>query len=340
MAHTPKLEVFTINLKVSRNDLSLYSFKAFLNALLIKKGEYTEEEEEENILFLDFFRLFVSQFASGEYIKNEKDKKAMTIFRADVEHDDCDIAPHAERNVIEGKLYGGKYGLLRTRSKVNDKARQDRVQQDDVIADQFYFFLHLPMNSHQGVLMVQSYTSESLTSLLKNKIRDLFSNIPGYLIPDIKPFYPKLFQDQFKSDGYIKKYAFSGEVLTDDLGFPIEHVDDILKVTVTIESQKGIEYEEHPTIINKILSNRIGIKRLSSFTKKKAFIKNNTTHNESPFDINDEDLKIKPVIFLENKGITIDEYGFPDYLELKGFCFGLLEIVHGELSLLNQISEN
>lgn len=143
MAHTPKLEVFTINLKVSRNDLSLYSFKAFLNALLIKKGEYTEEEEEENILFLDFFRLFVSQFASGEYIKNEKDKKAMTIFRADVEHDDCDIAPHAERNVIEGKLYGGKYGLLRTRSKVNDKARQDRVQQDDVIADQFYFFLTL-----------------------------------------------------------------------------------------------------------------------------------------------------------------------------------------------------
>lgn len=39
MAHAPKLEVFTINLKVSRNDLSLYSFKAFLNALLIKKGE-------------------------------------------------------------------------------------------------------------------------------------------------------------------------------------------------------------------------------------------------------------------------------------------------------------
>ena len=340
MAHTPKLEVFTISLKTSRNDLSLYSFKAFLNALLIKKGEYTEEEEEENMIFLDFFKLFLSKFASGEYIKNERDKKAMTAFRVDVEHDDCDITPHTEKNIIEGKVYGGKYGLLRTRSKVNDKAKQDKVQQDDVIADQFYFFLHLPMNSHQGVLMVQSYTSESITALLKDTIKGLFSNIPNYLIPDIKPFYPKLFQDQFKSDGYIKKYAFSGEVLTDDLGFPVEHTNDVLKVTITIESEKGIEYEEHPSIINKIVSNRLGIKFLGSFAKKKAFIRNNTTNKESPFDINDEDLKIKPVIFLENHDITIDENGFPDYIELKGFCFGLLKVVHGELSLLSQISEN
>ncbi|MBD9179632.1 MAG: hypothetical protein EGP82_10750 [Odoribacter splanchnicus] len=340
MAHTPKLEVFTITLKTSRNDLSLFSFKAFLNDLLIKREVITEEEDDENILFLEFFRFFVSQFSSGEYIKNEKDKKAMTAFRADVDHDDCDITPHAEHCIIEGKLYGGKYGLLRTRSKVNDKTQQDRVREDDVIADQFYFFLHMPMDSHKGILMVQSYTSESITALLKTTIKGLFSNVPNYLLPEIQAFCPKLFQDQFKNGGFIKKYAFSGEVLTEDLDFPVEHTNDVLKVSITIESERGIEYREHPTLIRKIISNKIGEKFLGSFSKKKAFIKNNSTNRVSPFDINDEDFKIKPVIMLEDHGITVDEFGFPDYTELKGFCFSLLNIVHEELSLLNQISED
>lgn len=340
MAHTPKLEVFTITLKPKSNDLSLFSFKPFLNNLLMTKQIIEEDEEDENILFLDFFKYFVSLYEKGEYIKNEKDKKAMTAFNVNVEHDNCDLLVHSERHIIEGKLYGGKYGLLRTRSKVNNKVDKDSVDKDDVIADQFYFLIHLPMNSHKGVLMVQSYTSESITALLKLTIKSIFSNIPDYLIPSILPFYPQMFQDQFKNGGIIKKYAFNSEVLTEDLNLPIEHTDDVLKVSITIESQNGIQYDEHASFIAKLINNAIGLKRLASFKNKKAYIKNCDTKRESPFDINDRDLQIKPVIILENQGIKIDEFGFPNYNELKKFCFELLKVVHDELSLLDKIREN
>lgn len=322
MAHDAKLEIYQIKIQHRGNEYK--TFKDFFIDSL--ESINSNEENDDSFVFLEYFRKFIADTDTENFISYSRKQKAFTAYdtRPQNTADNPSIIIHTERFIIEGTIEGGRYGQKRNKSSLNNKSQKEVVNNSDIILDRFYFSLYTPLDSDLGVLFIQSYTSDSISDIFIDFISKFFGKRINYKKAKIEKYVPESIKNEFRENSEIKKFYFSNRFLFEhQSNNPIREEREEFNIKIEAVSKNGIRTNKLDIwlyeIGNKLFNNR----SLLNFTKGKVYIKNTETKKETPFKIN-TNFDIKPIILLENR-VELDEFGLPNINQLRDYCFELLD---------------
>jgi len=320
MAHNPKLEVYQIWLKPNNE-----TEKTFRDFFIETNSSENDESDENSVIFLDFFSDFINKIDTDDFIVNSRTKKAFTAYDARPAGEfETTIKIDSNKTIIYGTIEGGQYGQRRNKSDMSNKSTKDRIGEGDIIMDKFYFCLYTPFDSDLGILFIQCYSTDTISGVFTEFIRDLFSQRGSYKKAQVEKFVPRRIADEFRDASTIKKFSFSSRFLIENIGnepIGINNEEFIIKVEAI--SKNGLPKRSLGRWIDTIGSKVFNSKPLSEFVNGKVYLRNNETKRDSPFAI-DSNFDIKPVIYLEGR-VTIEPDGLPNFTELNQYCLNLLD---------------
>ncbi len=320
MAHNPKLEVYQVWLQPNdRSD------KTFRNFVLESISQDRNEETENSKLFRDYFQNFIKKIDSDEFISNSRKKKAFTAYDTNpTEESERTITIHTDKNLIEGTIEGGRYGIRRNKSSMDNKSEKEGITDSDIILDKFYFCLYTPFDSELGILFLQCYSTDSISDIFTDFISKLFTSQGLYKKAKIEKFVPRRIINDFKNHSNVKKFTFTSRFVFDHHNEEsIGRQEEEFVIKIEAVSKNGLSKESLPSWLTSIGSKIFNSQPLADFNKGKVYLKNVHTNKETPFDI-DSDLEIKPVIYLEGR-IDIGIDGLPNFSQLSEYCMNLLD---------------
>lgn len=197
MASNLKLEVFRISLKKKHtSDKDLCCFKDLFDVINTKKGK----------AYRQFIQDFIKYF-DGEFRLNADKNKGISSSNS------RNFKPDTNSNVINGEVYGGPTDMEQTIYKRNNaKQHTGLLKTDDITTLPFFFKLWTPYDHTTGVLMVQSYSNETITKLLQHHLQKFIHQYGYSLI--FTPFVPKKVLDHYKGNANVYKVTYIKEGLT------------------------------------------------------------------------------------------------------------------------------
>lgn len=337
MAHEPKLTAYIIELKPS-NGTTENSNRWFFRNLI---NEANQNELTDSFIITEVFRHFISALDTPGMYSDITSKKCMTANQRDIEDPTVNpnIILHSQQFIIEGKVEGGSYGRKRNKTSTVDKSNKSHVDERDAITDDFYFFLYCPLQSNKSTLFIQSYSDDSIDSVMKKFWRNFFSFQGTFNQPTVKRFVPISIINDFKLNATVSGLTFSteipGETLLENTSTrTTRNFKVTVNITPTADDLSVEEFEQTIEPLQQTLFTRF--LNLGQFVKKKGALRDISTNKTSPFDLGSS-FEIQPSILL-SKYITIN--GDPtDFARIKIYCFDLLESVKPEIYIQNAVQE-
>lgn len=325
-SHNPILNVYIVSLNPIED--SHTTFRDFI------KAKYFEPNstKSDKVIFQKYAEEFIKNLGEDEYKKDKKDQKVVGVSKIEGGGKNKSINILSNKNIIEGVIEGGKYGLSRDMANINNKEKRGKIDIDQAILDKFYFLLYTPLNNKFGIFMIQSYTEETIQMPFKRIVENFFSVKEYFYKLVIEPYVPQKFIDKYINESKVRLFKFSNKPrVSNTYGQKI--VIDGMLFEAKIELKPLEEIKPKPKTISKILDLmkeiKFGDKKLSAY-EPSVFLKNNDG-KKANFDIEKELSSIKPTIYLENEGVNIDgNSGSPNFLVLKNYCLNLLEGVYSE----------
>ena len=337
MTHEPKLTVYTITLKPGRSCFQNSNKWLFRNLI----NEANTSRLQDSFIMGEIFAKFIHALDTPQMFSEPTSKKCMTANQSDIEDSNvnANIILHSENFIIEGKVEGGSYGRKRNKTSTINKSNKSDVNEGDAITEDFYFLLYTPLPSNKSILMLQSYSDDSIDTVMKKFWQNFFSFQSTFNKPSIKRFVPKSIIDDFKNNATVSSLTFStdipGETLLENTSITTERN---FKVTVQITPVTGNmsvdEFEETVEPLQQTLFTRF--MNLGQFLNKKGVLKDSKTDKTSPFELG-TDFEIQPSILLSK---YIDLRGNEsDFTRIRDYCFTLLDSVKAEIYNQNALQE-
>lgn len=339
--NSPRLTILKIVL-VHKDDSS-FSFKQAICARY--NIELTIDDDE---VFEKYAKNFYRDLDTDEFVvPHEGKKKGISVKKSRaglVKHDAhitltseevaTKLVYHSNKNILEGIIIGGVYGRPRNARQLRNKNNRKAVNKDDVITDDYYSMIYLPMNHNVGYMLLQYYPDITVKNEITEFIRKtLRKNRDKYDI-EFSYYCTQEMSEQFSSNSILDHITFAtpfinGDTINDDNELGEQPVHDVvLRVEVSSPSNQPIQYSQLRQFLQKIWHMNLNNKAASDYQHCTATIKNTETGNTNTFEIS-EDLKIRPIIYLYKK-VAIDEDGIPDFVQLKSYCYSMLEVVKSE----------
>lgn len=338
MSHDPKLTIYTIALN-PKPSIPINTNKWLFRNLIGEGGNTTPLQD--SFIIAQIFTKFIRALDTPEMYSDENSKKCMTANQTDIASDEvnANIHLHSHQFIIEGKVEGGSYGRKRKKTSTLNKAENSVVNVGDAITEDFYFLLYTPIMSNKSILMVQSYSDDTIDTVMKKFWVNFLSHSTTHTQPTITRFIPQSIIDDFRRNSTVSGFTFSTNIPGETL---LENVNNILnrnyKVTVQVTPiTDNLSINEFEQTIEPLKNT--GFARnmnLGQFTNKKATLTDNTTNKSSPFEL-DSAFEIEPTILL-SKYIDFGE-GDIDFNLIKNYCFSLLEDIKSEIYIQNAIQE-
>jgi len=336
MAHNPKLNVYILTLNKKKEEYETFRdlFKLKYNCLA--------NETDKNI-FEKYFSEFLNSIGKDDFRKDNKSKKVLGAFKSSPNEINYSITYDSQKNVIAGVIDGGKYGILREYADIDNKDDKKVLDVKQAVLDKFYICLCTPLNSKYGYLLVQSYTEETIQDSLKNFLKQLFAHEDAFYSVIIEPYVPDKFVDKFQKEARVRLFTYTSkigvsEVLRNEKIIVKEQAFEVTIGLTPLEQSFKPNSEELDGIFNEFDNMTLQDYKLGDF-KKKVFIENEKKRKAN-FNIEKELSNIKPTIYLEDEGITVDENtGLPDFDQIKKFCAELLEEIKSEYNRKIDINE-
>ncbi len=337
MTHEPKLTAYTIQLKPSNGTIENTNRWLFRNLI----NEANQNDLTDSFIITEVFSRFISALDKPEMFSDTVSKKCMTANQPNIDDPEvnANIFLHTQQFIIEGKVEGGSYGRKRKKTSTIDKSNKSDVDERDAITEDFYFLLYCPLQSSKSTLFLQSYSDDSIDSVMKKFWQNFFSHNGVFNQPTVKRFVPNSIISDFKSNAIVSGLSFTTDIPGNTL---LENTNTqstrnfkvTVKITPTNDDFSVEEFEQTIEPIQQTLFTRL--MHLGEFVKKKGTLKDTTTDKTSPFDLGTS-FEIQPSILL-SKYIAIvgDE---SDFLRIKNYCFQLLESVKPEIYILYAIQE-
>lgn len=333
MSKNPKIEFFKLDLKPT-NPKKTITFRT-----LFQEIYRTENPENSNVkrnIFKDNdvmsgFYKYLYKKIDETYNDNPAIKKAFSAKTIRVENvKKPSITMDRESHIVEGIITGGYYDTGKELGSITSaKNGTEKLPRDKILLDDFYFMLYTPLNKSTGILILQSYTRDSVGDIFKPFIQNLFSFKSLTFNAVITEFMPKEMQEMFKENSVIKEFSFSQKVIGKSVKDPIFHNNDFnIKVEIRPEGNiKLSKLDAFKAHIEKFSLSFFGKDpkelTLENFNDKKAYLKpDDTLATETPFQL-DGNIDIKATVFLKNY-IRVDDIGIPDFEELKIYARKLL----------------
>lgn len=337
MAHEPKLTAYVIQLKPSNGSTENTNRWLFRNLI----NEVNQNELTDSYIIAEIFKCFISALDTPEMYSDTTSKKCMTANQRNI--DDPNVNPnivlHSQQFIIEGKVEGGSYGRKRNKTSTIDKSNKSNVDERDAITEDFYFLLYCPLQSSKSTLFVQSYSDDSIDSVMKKFWQNFFSFQGTFNQPVVKRFVPNSIIEDFKNNATVSGLTFTtdipGETLLESTSTQTTRNFKVtVKITPTNKDLSVEEYEQTIEPLQQTFFTRL--MHLGQFAKKKGTLRDTSTNKTSHFDLGSS-FEIQPSILL-SKYITINGDD-SDFERIKKYCFELLESVKPEIYIQNAIQE-
>lgn len=296
----------------------------------------------------DVFERFAQEFYRGldrdEFvIPFSEKKKGITIYKKDsnqiqnntsqtLTEDEVEkrILWHKSTNILEGIICGGAFGRPRNARQLKNKNENKDVNSDDVVTDDYYIYLYLPMDYNIGYLLLQYYPDITIKNELIKYIKSIIKTKKGKFKIETSYYDDEDLKQQFKENCIVDHLIFSetfikGDTIDEKDGISEKQVGGIkLKLEVSSIDDKPIEYSESYNFLDRISKHLfLNKKSTKKFQEKKLTLKNTNTGKTTTVEI-DGDFKIRPAVILCEE-ITVDDTGIPNFSELKKFCAAKME---------------
>lgn len=338
MALNPKLNIYVVTLNPKDKD-SHPTFRDLFRYKFLKDTSIADTDIQNY-----FFQEFLNTVGKSEFRKDKDSKKVIGVSEYNEEKGTCSLNILHERDVIEGIIDGGQYGILRAYADVDCKEEKTSLGTNLAVLDKFYICLCTPLNSAYGFLLVQSYTEISVQDPIKNFIVDLLKFEDKFYNVNIEPFVPQKFVDKFKAESKIRMFTYRSKV-----GISKIMRDDKLllkgqsfEVEITI---KPIEQDFLPgtevaeALVEKLANKKFDRVALGDYKEQSVYIQDGK-ERKAHYDVKKEIQSIRPTIYLVDEGVSVNETtGQPDFGQIKDYCLALLDEIKKEYNSNEDIDE-
>ncbi|SDK92989.1 hypothetical protein SAMN04487898_11350 [Pedobacter sp. ok626] len=334
MAHAPKLEIYKIYLK-STTETPNNTFEDYLKSKFkIKTEDYK---------FKDSHKLFLESIVSSidkDFVLSKKLKKGLGLEQTQSGVTNTAIKINTSKYFIHGTIQGGRYGQNRSLGNITKPTTRSKINDKNIVLDNFYFLLYTPEGSSKGLLFLQSYTDDSINEVFINWIKNLLKT-DGFYRPTVEHYSPAKIQEEFKRYSIVKELKYSKDIVINDIGVVNSIDTNGFTVEIVIRAKdQGVSLSKLEKFANFFgastfkASNEKGLK-LEEFNKKVGQL-NNGSH-QSSFVLNDK-IEITPTIFLKEK-IKLNADQSPDWVDLHRYCQELLlEVIEEVYPEQNELS--
>lgn len=338
MALNPKLNVYTVTLNPKAKDTNP-TYRDLFKLKYMMGDKCTDSDLQDS-----FFQDFLNSVGKTDYRKDTKIKKVIGVSEYNAENQSSSLDMLKAREVVEGIIDGGQYGVLRAYADVDNKNDKTALGINKAVLDKFYICFCTPMNSSCGFLFIQSYTESSIQDSVKNFITELLKWEDDFFAVHIEPFVPQKFVDKFKQNAKIRMFTYrsklgvsqimrENEVLLKGQAFDIE-----IKIT-PVEDQFIPGTDAVEVLTRELATKQVDGVILGDYEQQSVFIQDGQEH-KAHYDISKEIKSIRPTIYLKDEGVSVDEEtGQPDFSQIRDFTLNLLEEVKQEYNGNEDIEE-
>ena len=196
----------------------------------------------------------------------------------------------------------------------------------------YYFLLYLPLDHHEGCFIIHSNSKEeTITDIFKIYVSKLFKG-GNYKEAASFMFCPKIFQSEFENEAIIKSVEFSNTYL-DDIYTEggMRSYSQLYDVKIEITPKQGNIALKNKAHIYKLLTQlgfireKKGEEKLVNFKDKRMTLNNPSSKSNRTFNLDDENLNIVPVVYLEELINKYNDDETPDFEELNKLCIEIFK---------------
>ncbi|MCL9768896.1 hypothetical protein NAT47_00525 [Flavobacterium sp. HXWNR69] len=345
MARNPKIEFFKIKLNATKSDENITFRDLFTGIYNTKNPKNNKDNLSDKILMKTFLQHIFTNI-SGKFKVDNSKKKAFYVKGSAKDQNDS-VKLGTDNYIVHGLVKGGPYDTGKEEGDLNNPLGENKkLKKATILLDDFYFLLYTPLDKGIGILILQNYTSDQIADIFKPFVKGLFRVEKKSYNAYLEEFMPIEMQKDFKENSAIKKFVFSNQYLISDL-------DEDVKSTGKFNIQLTVSSSDTNINVNNLSLWRKVMRKIKfdvpgneprfieSFNKQSAYIKDETAKsNPTKFSLDDDLLKIKATIYLENY-IGLEENRIPKWKELEKFAQETLkEIVIPEVYPEDFIDEN
>lgn len=331
MAKNPKIEFYKINLSPSEEDQDITFKDILLKKELLQRIEAGENPLpiDDNLIMPFLLSTFISEI-DGVAIRNESKRKAFYAKHSGEEEVNRSIIPLFERNIIYGKIKGGNFDTGKYLDEIDNPGDEtESLGLTKLLSDDFYFLLYTPLHKKRGILILQTYTQDSIADIFRPFIESLFKvrGIANKATSSL--FMPQEMQDQFKEQSIIKKFEYKNEYVIPAITEEgLAESDFTISISISSHGNQ-INLANFPAwkrVLGKTLFNLPSTEQreIETFNTRRGYIKGGFDKaNPTKFSLDNENIEIKATIYLDNF-INLEDNGTPIWQELHDFAITTL----------------
>lgn len=327
MALRPKLEFFRFKLESREGE-----YKTFRNFAIEELNQRRSSSDAQIMtkLYEHFMNSLVTDKAKVNSLKKQlklirNNANKYLVHRPNVDYGN---------NLIYGVINGGRFGrdgmMSDSRSDVDEGAAFGK---NKTILRYYYFLLYLPLDHNEGCFIIHSNSKqETITDVFKMYVSRLFRG-EKYKMPTLSMFCPLSFQREFQEQAIVKSLEFkqtcmdNGVFTNDGIRIENNHYDVKIEIiphddNISLQNRGGVRQMLHALGLFRGNNN---ILRLADFNSQKMTVKDSVTKSDRTFNLNDEEIDVIPVVYLENRINRYNADGTPNFEDLNTLCQNLLQ---------------
>ena len=136
--------------------------------IIREKAEADEITINTDIEYSNYlFRKLLNKLTEDAAWTSDKTKLGLSLFVNEGEDVNTILSNHSEQNCIEGFVNGGPYDKIKTIARTTDVSQREQLGRDKMVTERFYMYLHLPLGSKIGLLLIEKKGSLKISSAVQ-----------------------------------------------------------------------------------------------------------------------------------------------------------------------------
>lgn len=195
-----KLDCYSFKLK-RQLQAEDFTFRDFLSTFNSDEMELSLQNQY-NSFYADLQNYFGQEFRI-----NDSETKGITIRSEDKFHVDSNL------NSISGTLSGGDTGIGKNIHERENSSEGNTIDHFKIHSIPHFFQIWMPLDLNFCIVIIQSYTGESLSSMFLNQLENYFKS-KRIVIYNRQKFLPNKLINDFKKNAVIKSVKVKSSVIS------------------------------------------------------------------------------------------------------------------------------
>lgn len=195
-----KLDCYSFKLK-RQLQAEDFTFRDFLSTFNRDEMELSLQNQYQS------FYADLQNYFGQEFRINDSETKGITIRSEDKFHVDSNL------NSISGTLSGGDTGIGKNIHERENSTEGNTIDHFKIHSIPHFFQIWMPLDLNFCIVIVQSYTGESLSSLFLSHLQ-LYFNMKNIVTYNRVKFLPSYLIDDFRNNAIIKSVTLKSSIIS------------------------------------------------------------------------------------------------------------------------------